>query len=131
MRSLTVSQASKKNKTQTEDTSHTLGIVSSLFSNLASESSARIRLLAKFVENTYEKVDKLLEIRDAAQGRLNEVEAEIETEKKVRTLSALPEIEVNTQLTGARSRGRKNGLRHRKSLVPAQTGGRSFHVTNR
>lgn len=75
-------KVSKKNKTQTEDISHTLGIVSSLFSNLASDSAARIRLLAKFVENTYEKTDKLLEIRDAAQGRLKETEAEIEQEKK-------------------------------------------------
>jgi len=77
-----MSKASKKNKTQTEDTSHTLGIVSSLFSNLASESPARIRLLAKFVENTYEKADKLLEIRDAAQGRLKDVEKEIAIEKQ-------------------------------------------------
>ena len=78
-------KASKKqHKTLPEDTSHTLGIVSSLFSNLASDSPARIRLLAKFVENTYEKVDKLLEIRDAAQGRLKQVEKEIEDEKKVR-----------------------------------------------
>ena len=79
-----MSKVSKKNKTQNEDVSHTLGIVASLFTNLASESPARIRLLAKFVENTYEKTDKLLEIRDAAQGRLKEVEKEIETEKKVR-----------------------------------------------
>ena len=50
---------------------------------MASDTPARIRLLAKFVENTYEKTDKLLEIRDAAQGRLKEVEKEIETEKKV------------------------------------------------
>ncbi|KIP10420.1 hypothetical protein PHLGIDRAFT_125614 [Phlebiopsis gigantea 11061_1 CR5-6] len=77
-----MSKGSKKNKTQNEDISHTLGIVSSLFSNLASDSPARIRLLTKFVENTYEKVDKLLEIRDSAQGRLKEVEEEIETEKK-------------------------------------------------
>lgn len=78
----------KKNKgnavvTASEDTSHTLGIVSSLFSNLPSDSPARIRLLAKFVENSYEKADKLMEIRDAAQGRLNAVEKEIEAEKKV------------------------------------------------
>ena len=57
--------------------------MSSLFSNLASDSPARIRLLAKFVENNYEKVDKLLEIRDAAQGRLSEVENDIVAEKKV------------------------------------------------
>ncbi|KAJ3484557.1 hypothetical protein NLI96_g5564 [Meripilus lineatus] len=68
--------------TASEDTSHTLGIVSSLFSNLASESPARIRLLAKFVENNYEKSDKLLEIRDAAQTRLKTVDKEIEDEKK-------------------------------------------------
>ncbi|KAI0089316.1 DUF1716-domain-containing protein [Irpex rosettiformis] len=75
-------KASKKNPTQTEDISHTLGIVSSLFTNLASESVARIRLLAKFVENTYEKADKLLEIRDAAHTRLQEVEKEITAEKR-------------------------------------------------
>lgn len=39
-------------------------------------------MLTKFVEHTYEKVDKLLEIRDAAQGRLRDVEKEIEIEKK-------------------------------------------------
>ncbi|KAJ6539393.1 Catenin-beta-like protein [Mycena capillaripes] len=65
-----------------EDTSHILGILSSLFSNIPSESPARIRLLAKFVEGTYEKVDKLLEIRDNATSRLKAVDAEIEAEKK-------------------------------------------------
>ncbi|KAI0771620.1 Catenin-beta-like protein [Trametes elegans] len=65
-----------------EDTAHTLGIVSSLLSNLASDSPARIRLLAKFVENSYEKPEKLLEIRDAAQGRLKVTDKEIEDEKK-------------------------------------------------
>ena len=38
----------------------------------------------KFVENNYEKAEKLLEIRDAAQTRLKSVEKEIEQEKKVR-----------------------------------------------
>ncbi|KAI0638180.1 DUF1716-domain-containing protein [Trametes polyzona] len=65
-----------------EDTAHTLGIVSSLLSNLASDSPARIRLLAKFVENNYEKPEKLLEIRDAAQGRLKVTDKEIADEKK-------------------------------------------------
>ncbi|KAI0335461.1 DUF1716-domain-containing protein [Cubamyces sp. BRFM 1775] len=65
-----------------EDTAHTLGIVSSLLSNLASDSPARIRLLAKFVESDYEKPEKLLEIRDAAQGRLRVTNKEIEDEKK-------------------------------------------------
>ena len=77
-------KSKKLAKTLPEDTSHTLGIVSSLFTNLASDTPARIRLLAKFVENTYEKTDKVLEIRDAAQVRLKQVEKEIEDEKKVR-----------------------------------------------
>ncbi|KAI0921129.1 hypothetical protein AcW2_006206 [Taiwanofungus camphoratus] len=77
----------KKQKTYStapasEDASHTLGIISSLLSNLPSESPARIRLLAKFVENSYEKAEKLLEIRDAAQGRLTVVDKEIGDEKR-------------------------------------------------
>ncbi|KAJ7276448.1 Catenin-beta-like protein [Mycena haematopus] len=80
-------KTSKKQKTgpappASEDTSHILGILSSLFSNIPSESPARIRLLAKFVEGTYEKVDKLLEIRDNATSRLKAADAEIEAEKK-------------------------------------------------
>ncbi|KAL4075820.1 Catenin-beta-like protein [Scleroderma citrinum] len=67
----------------TEDASHILGIMSSLFTNLPSDSSDRIRLLAKFVENNYEKVDKLLEMREHAFDRLKVVDSEIEAEKKV------------------------------------------------
>lgn len=66
-----------------EDTSHVLGILSSLFTNIASDSPERIRLLAKFVENNYEKVDKLLELRDNAHGRLTATDVEIERERKV------------------------------------------------
>jgi beta-catenin-like protein 1 len=77
-----VTQVSKKHGANgappaSEDTSHILGIVLNMFSNLASESPARVRLLAKFVENNYEKTDKLLEIRDNAQNRLAAVDAEI------------------------------------------------------
>ncbi|KAI9508932.1 DUF1716-domain-containing protein [Russula earlei] len=75
----------QKGGTQTpapEDTTHTLGILSSLFTNLPSDSPARIRLLAKFVENNYEKTDKLLDIRTSAQARLAEVDREIDAEKK-------------------------------------------------
>jgi len=79
-------KASKKNKgidvPASEETSHTLSIVSSLFTNLSSESPARIRLLAKFVENNYEKVDKVIEIRETAQRRLTDTDADIEREKR-------------------------------------------------
>ncbi|KAI9448047.1 DUF1716-domain-containing protein [Lactarius indigo] len=75
----------QKGATQTpapEETTHTLGILSSLFTNLPSDSPARIRLLAKFVESNYEKTDKLLDIRTSAQARLAVVDRDIEAEKK-------------------------------------------------
>ncbi|KAF7332093.1 DUF1716 domain-containing protein [Mycena kentingensis (nom. inval.)] len=65
-----------------EDTAHILGIISSLFSNIASDSPSRVRLLAKFVESNYEKVDKLLDIRENAAGRLKATEREVETERE-------------------------------------------------
>jgi len=57
--------------------------MSSLLTNLASDSAARVRLLAKFVENDYEKVEKLLEIRDNACTRLKAIDSVIDAEKKV------------------------------------------------
>jgi beta-catenin-like protein 1 len=80
-------QPLKKQKSATqnppsEDTTHTLGILSSLFTNLPSDSPSRIRLLAKFVESNYEKTDKLLDIRTSAQARLTAVNQEIDGEKK-------------------------------------------------
>ncbi|KZO93737.1 DUF1716-domain-containing protein [Calocera viscosa TUFC12733] len=78
-------KADKKKKAAAsagEDTAHILGILSSLFTNLASDSPARIRLLAKWVESDYEKVARLLEIRAHAQARLEVAEREIEQEQK-------------------------------------------------
>lgn len=57
--------------------------MSSLLSNLASESPSRIRLLAKFVEEEYEKVDKLIELRDNARKRLNLTDEEVEADRQV------------------------------------------------
>ena len=55
----------------------------SLFTNLASDTPPRIRLIAKFVEGDYEKVDRLLEMREAAEGRLRIVDRDIHQERKV------------------------------------------------
>ncbi|KAH9813372.1 Catenin-beta-like protein [Melampsora americana] len=55
-----------------EDDEHILGIMVSLFFNLESDSAPRLRLLAKFVEDGYEKVDRLLEIREAVEVRLSQ-----------------------------------------------------------
>ena len=94
-----------------EDTAHTLGIVSSLLSNLASDSPARIRLLAKFVENSYEKPEKLLEIRDAAHARLKVTDKEIADERKVRPPTFLRYIR---DLTVARSAWKKTAKTSKK-----------------
>lgn len=66
-----------------EDDEHILSILASLFTNLASDTPQRIRLVAKFVENEYEKVERLLELRDAAVDRGRAVEREIEQERRV------------------------------------------------
>ncbi|KAF9453073.1 DUF1716-domain-containing protein [Macrolepiota fuliginosa MF-IS2] len=82
--SIFMGKAQKKKNTTAppEDLSHILGIISSLLSNLPSDTPERIRLLTKFVENNYEKVDKLLEIRDSAHTRLEVTNREIEADKK-------------------------------------------------
>ena len=82
-------QQSKKQRANpsapaSEETSHILGIIASLFTNLASESPARMRLLTKFVETNYEKVDRLLDVRESVRVRLKTVERTIEEEKKVK-----------------------------------------------
>lgn len=66
-----------------EDEEHLLGILVSLFTNLESDTPARIRLIAKFVENNYEKVERLLEMREVAESRLKPVDKDIMRERKV------------------------------------------------
>ncbi|KAI5475947.1 beta-catenin-like protein 1 [Pseudohyphozyma bogoriensis] len=66
--------AGKKAKgaiTTHEDNEHVLSIVSSLLTSLASDSPSRLRLLAKFVEADYEKVDRLLELREDVEARVS------------------------------------------------------------
>jgi len=85
--SLFLFQSNKKHAASpasaSEDITHILGIISSLFTHLASDSRGRIRLLAKFVEGDYEKVDRLIELRDAAQSRLRMTDLELDAERQV------------------------------------------------
>ncbi|KAL7420182.1 hypothetical protein Q5752_005148 [Cryptotrichosporon argae] len=77
----------KKRKTgatpTAEDDEHLLGILVSLFTSLASDTPARIRLVAKFVEANYEKVERLLEMREAAEARLKAVDRDIDEERSI------------------------------------------------
>ncbi|CDZ98759.1 Uncharacterized conserved protein [Phaffia rhodozyma] len=90
-------KGSKKSHVSAEDNEHILGILVSLFTNLASESQSRMRLLAKFIEGDYEKVDRLLELREEAEGRLTVVEREIEKEKQS-TYNAGQEVDVEDEV---------------------------------
>ncbi|WFD32294.1 hypothetical protein MSPP1_003339 [Malassezia sp. CBS 17886] len=53
-----------------QDMEHVLGILASLLHSLPSESAARLRLMAKFVEQEYKKTDRLLELRAALVDRV-------------------------------------------------------------
>jgi hypothetical protein len=78
-----------------EDEEHLLGILVSLFTNLESDTPPRIRLLAKFVENEYEKVERLLEMREAAEGKLRSVDRDIASERQVRISSSPRQVRAN------------------------------------
>ncbi|XDG04718.1 hypothetical protein ABKA04_004333 [Annulohypoxylon sp. FPYF3050] len=59
-----------------------ISIFGSMLRLLPADSDERIRALAKFVEKDYEKTTKLLRIRRDYVARMNEVEREIEEEKR-------------------------------------------------
>lgn len=61
---------------------HLIGILASLLRYLPGGSAERIRTLAKFVENDYEKITKLVELRRDYKARLSKVEAEIRRERE-------------------------------------------------
>jgi beta-catenin-like protein 1 len=69
-------------KQEKETIEHLLGVFSSLLRLLPGQSASRIRTLAKFVEKDYEKIGKLLQLRNEHAGRVGRVEQEIETEEK-------------------------------------------------
>lgn len=64
-----------------EGTEHVLSILASLLRNLPGDSAERIRTLAKFVEKRYEKVARLVALRDGFRQRLRTVDDEIADER--------------------------------------------------
>lgn len=62
-------------------TEHVLGILSSMFRSLPSNSDARIRLLAKFVEKEYEKLSRLVSIRREITSKTSTIDHEIALER--------------------------------------------------
>src|SRR5438045_6699659 len=64
-----------------ETTEHLLGMFSSLLRQLPANSASRIRTLAKFVENDYEKIIKLAKLRRDFAHKVAVVDDEIRKEK--------------------------------------------------
>ncbi|EWC43646.1 hypothetical protein DRE_01533 [Drechslerella stenobrocha 248] len=69
----------KKQDAQTRE--HLLGIFASLLRGLPADSAPRIRTLAKFVEKDYEKLAKIMALREDYSRRISAVDKEIAAEK--------------------------------------------------
>ena len=61
----------------------------SLFKIIPQDSEHRLRLVAKFIENDYEKVDRLLEMRENYEAKVSIVDREIKARKQVCITSTL------------------------------------------
>jgi beta-catenin-like protein 1 len=60
---------------------HLVGIFVSLFRHLPADSAERLRLLVKFAERDYEKIARLLAVREEFIGRLARVDVELAAEE--------------------------------------------------
>lgn len=69
-------------KADAQSAEHLLGIFASLLQLLPAESASRIRTLAKFVEKDYEKITRLIILREGYVARLHDAEKLIELQKK-------------------------------------------------
>nr|CAG8539392.1 13438_t:CDS:10 [Entrophospora candida] len=72
---------SYKGFSEIEEEEHIIGIIVSLFKNLPENSEHRLRLVNKFIESDYEKVEKLLELKKSYESKVKVVDEQIEEEK--------------------------------------------------
>jgi len=70
-----------KHQHDNQATEHLLGILASMLRSLPAESAPRIRLLAKFVEKDYEKIERLTKTRWEYASKVSMVDREISQEK--------------------------------------------------
>ncbi|KAL8713314.1 MAG: hypothetical protein Q9220_002513 [cf. Caloplaca sp. 1 TL-2023] len=68
-------------KPDTQTTEHLLGILASMLRSLPGDSAERIRLLAKFVEKDYKKIDRIMKIRQEFAAKVAAVDREIQAER--------------------------------------------------
>ncbi|KAF2276985.1 DUF1716-domain-containing protein [Westerdykella ornata] len=72
----------KTKKPDPETTEHILGIFASLLRSLPGETDARFRVLAKFLEKDYEKINKLVTLRRDYVSRVSAFDARMQEQKK-------------------------------------------------
>ncbi|KAF3154006.1 hypothetical protein TWF225_002366 [Orbilia oligospora] len=80
-------------KQDAQVTEHLLGIFASLLRNLPADSAPRIRTLAKFVEKDYEKLVKIMSLRDDYSRRVSGADREIAAERQQATEEEIEERE--------------------------------------
>ncbi|KAH6643127.1 Catenin-beta-like protein [Boeremia exigua] len=89
----------KTKRPDPSQTEHILGIFSSLLRSLPGNSDSRFRLLAKFLENDFAKINKLITLRREYVTRLSTFDKSLEGRKKGLTAEERDELEAeNTPL---------------------------------
>ncbi|KAF9433296.1 hypothetical protein BGZ76_009636 [Entomortierella beljakovae] len=73
---------SYKSFSEVEEEEHIIGILASLVRNLPLESGHRLRVVHKFVEDDYAKLERLLDLREGYEARVKAFDEKIEQENK-------------------------------------------------
>ncbi|KAF9131506.1 hypothetical protein BGX30_013081 [Mortierella sp. GBA39] len=71
-----------KSFSEVEEEEHLIGIMASLVRNLPLESGHRLRVVRKFVEDDYAKLERLVDLREGYEARLKALDEKIEQENK-------------------------------------------------
>lgn len=80
--------------TTAQDMEHVLGLIASLLHNLASDSAERVRVLSKFVEQDFSKIDRLLELRETMAARVQHAERTLAEDVKMYKEQGLEDDEI-------------------------------------
>ncbi|KAH7390989.1 Catenin-beta-like protein [Phaeosphaeria sp. MPI-PUGE-AT-0046c] len=84
----------KTKKHDPEQTEHILGIFASLLRSLPGQSDARFRLLAKFLEKDFEKINKLVTLRRDYAGRVAAFDDKLKDRKRGLSKEEQDELEL-------------------------------------
>ncbi|KAF8944692.1 hypothetical protein BGZ47_003917 [Haplosporangium gracile] len=71
-----------KSFSEVEEEEHLIGIMASLVRNLPLESGHRLRVVRKFVEDDYAKLERLLDLREGYEARVKALDEKFEQENK-------------------------------------------------